>query len=96
LTVGCGGSHGLGHDAAAPAPDATLEAGAEAPANMGADTGDAPPPETDARADAEADAGVDAEDPVPGCDAGTDGGAWQLLGGPLSTTGVIRVARSVR
>jgi hypothetical protein len=84
LAAGCGGGHALRPNGGERG-DATAEVAADVPAEMGDDVPSPPPEVIDAAAaDADGDAGGDALGPV--CDAGADGGAWQILGAPLSST----------
>jgi hypothetical protein len=79
LAAGCGGGHALGLDAGA-SGNAVADAATDVPAEMGDDAPSAPSEVIDAAAE-------DGDDELgPGCDVGADGGAWQILGAPLSST----------
>ena len=82
LAGGCGGGHALGLDGGA-SGNAVADAATDVPAEMGDDAPSAPPEVIDAAASDGDDGG---DELGPGCDAGADGGAWQILGAPLSST----------
>jgi hypothetical protein len=87
LLVGCGRGHAPAREAGVTPADAAPADDSVGPETSVAQRADAPPSDAldalDAADAADAADAPDAPELPTGCDAGVDGGAWQLLGGPL-------------